>query len=110
MPAVKKPLILAVDDAHELLVLMSRALAADYEVKTAESGAAALMAAVADPQPDLILLDVEMPGMNGFEVCKALKENPTTAAIPVIFLTGKGESKDEAQGLTLGAVDYVTKP
>ncbi len=107
---MKKPLILAVDDSHELLVLMGRALAADYEVKTAESGAAALMAAAASPQPDLILLDVEMPGMSGFDVCKLLKENPATAAIPVIFLTGKGESKDEAQGLTLGAVDYVTKP
>ena len=107
---MKKPLILAVDDAQELLVLMARALAADYDVKTAESGAAALIAAAAVPQPDLILLDVEMPGMNGFEVCKALKANPATAAIPVVFLTGKGESKDEAQGLTLGAVDYVTKP
>ena len=107
---MKKPLILAVDDATELLVLMARALAADYEVKTAESGAAALIAAAATPQPDLILLDVDMPGMNGFDVCKALKANPATAAIPVVFLTGKGESKDEAQGLTLGAVDYVTKP
>ena len=107
---MKKPLILAVDDAHELLVLMAKALGADYEVKTAESGTAALMAAAASPQPDLILLDVEMPGMSGFDVCKVLKENPATAAIPVIFLTGNGESKDEAQGLTLGAVDYVTKP
>jgi len=107
---MKKPLILAVDDAHELLVLMARALAADYEVQTAESGAAALMAAAATPQPDLVLLDVEMPGMSGFEVCKVLKENPATAAIPVIFLTGKGEAKDEMQGFTLGAVDYVTKP
>jgi len=107
---MKKPLILAVDDAHDLLMLMAKALGTDYEVKTAESGAAALMAAAASPQPDLILLDVEMPGMSGFEVCKVLKENPATAAIPVIFLTGKGETKDEAQGLTLGAVDYVTKP
>jgi putative two-component system response regulator len=79
-------------------------------VKTAENGGAALMAAATAPQPDLILLDVEMPGMSGFDVCKVLKENPATAAIPVIFLTGKGESKDEMQGFTLGAVDYVTKP
>jgi putative two-component system response regulator len=107
---MKKPLILAVDDAHELLMLMAKVLAADYEVKTVENGGAALMAAATAPQPDLILLDVEMPGMSGFDVCKVLKENPATAAIPVIFLTGKGESKDEMQGFTLGAVDYVTKP
>jgi len=103
-------LILAVDDAHELLVLMAKALAADYDVKTAESGAAALLAAAATPQPDLMLLDVEMPGMSGFDVCKALKENPATAQIPVIFLTGKGGSKYEMEGFTLGAVDYVAKP
>jgi putative two-component system response regulator len=107
---MKKPLILAVDDAHELLVLMAKALAADYEVKTAENGGAALLAAAGTPHPDLMLLDVEMPGMSGFEVCKALKENPATAAIPVIFLTGKGESKYEMEGFTLGAVDYITKP
>jgi putative two-component system response regulator len=99
-----------VDDAHELLVLMAKALAADYEVKTAESGAAALLIAAEVPRPDLMLLDVEMPGMSGFEVCKALKANPATADIPVIFLTGKGESKYEMEGFTLGAVDYVTKP
>jgi len=107
---MKRPLILAVDDAHELLVLMTKALAADYDVKTAESGAAALLAAGATPQPDLVLLDVEMPGMNGFEVCKALKENPATAEIPVLFLTGKAESKYEAEGFALGAEDYITKP
>jgi putative two-component system response regulator len=107
---MKRPLILAVDDAHELLVLMSKALAADYEVRTAESGAAALLAAAAAPQPDLILLDVAMPGMSGFEVCKLLKENPATAEIPVIFLTGKGESKYQAEGFELGAEDYITKP
>ena len=105
-----RPVILAVDDAEELLALMAKALSKDYEVKTAESGVAALMAAAASPQPDLVLLDVEMPGMNGFEVCKALKANPATAAIPVIFLTGKGETRDEMQGFVLGAVDYVTKP
>ena len=107
---MKKPRILAVDDARELLALMAKALAADYEVTTVENGAAALLAAAAAPQPELVLLDVEMPGMSGFEVCKALKENPATAAIPVIFLTGKGGAKDEMQGFTLGAVDYVTKP
>jgi putative two-component system response regulator len=107
---MSKPRILAVDDAEELLALMAKALGADYEVRTAGGGAAALLAAAADPQPDLILLDVEMPGMSGFEVCKALKANPSTAGIPVIFLTGKGETRSEMQGFALGAVDYVTKP
>ena len=107
---MERPLILAVDDAHELLVLMTKALAADYDVRTAETGTGALRAAALAPQPDLILLDVEMPGMSGFEVCKALKEDPATAEIPVIFLTGKGESKYEVEGFTLGAEDYVTKP
>ena len=107
---MKRPLILAVDDSHDLLALMARALAGDYDVKTAESGAAALQSAAEAPQPDLVLLDVEMPGMSGFEVCKALKENPATAAIPVLFLTGKGESKYEVEGFALGAEDYVTKP
>ena len=105
-----KPRILAVDDSVDLLALMGKALGAEYDVVTADNGGTALMAAVADPQPTLILLDVEMPGMNGFEVCKALKGNASTASIPVIFLTGKGDKKDEAQGLALGAVDYVTKP
>ena len=106
----KKPLVLAVDDATDLLALMAKALGADHEVRTADSGATALLAAAAEPQPDVILLDVEMPGMSGFEVIQALRANPATAAIPVIFLTGKGESKDEMQGFALGAVDYVTKP
>ncbi len=107
---MKKPVILAVDDAPDLLALMAKTLSVDYEVRTAESGARALIAAAAEPQPALILLDVEMEGITGFEVCKALKTNLATAAIPVIFITGKSEKKDEAQGLALGAVDYVAKP
>jgi putative two-component system response regulator len=107
---MKKPLVLAVDDARDLLALMAKALASDYDVRTADNGGAALLAAAVAPLPDLILLDVEMPGMSGFEVCKALKDNPATAEIPVIFLTGKGESKYEMEGFTLGAADYVTKP
>jgi putative two-component system response regulator len=105
-----KPRILAVDDSEDLLALMGKALGADYDVVTASNGGAALMAAVAEPQPTLILLDIEMPGMNGFDVCKALKGNASTAAIPVIFLTGKGEKKDEMHGFEVGAVDYVAKP
>lgn len=105
-----RPLVLAVDDDEDLLALMARVLSASYTVKTATDGASALLAAAARPQPDLMLLDVEMKGMSGFDVCKALKANPATAHIPVIFLTGKGESRDEMMGFALGAVDYVTKP
>jgi len=107
---MNKPLILVVDDAPDLLALIARALSDNYEVRTAASGALALLAAAADPQPVLILLDVEMEGLTGFDVCKALKTNPATAAIPVIFITGKGEKKNEMLGFTLGAVDYVAKP
>ncbi len=105
-----KPVVLAVDDAEELLALMAKALGAEYEVKTAADGAHALAVAATPEQPDLILLDVEMPGMSGFEACNALKANPATAHIPVIFLTGKGDTKSEMQAFVLGAVDYVTKP
>ena len=107
---MKKPLILAVDDAPDLLALIARALSDEYEVRTATSGAQALLAAAAEPQPVLILLDVEMEGITGFDACKALKTNPATASIPVIFITGKGEKHNEMLGFTLGAVDYVAKP
>jgi len=108
--AAVRPVILAVDDASDLLALMARALAAEYQVLTAEDGATAIKMALGKPRPDLILLDVEMPGVNGFEACKMLKANHQTADIPVIFLTGKTEKQAEVEGLQLGAVDYVTKP
>ncbi len=107
---MKTPLILAVDDAPDLLALIARVLSDNYEVRTAASGAQSLLAAAADPPPVLILLDVEMEGLTGFDVCKALKSNPATATIPVIFITDKGEKKNEMLGFTLGAVDYVAKP
>ncbi|MCX7961500.1 MAG: response regulator [Burkholderiales bacterium] len=105
-----RPLVLAIDDDEELLALMVRVLSPSYTVRTAADGATGLRAAAARPQPDLILLDVEMRGLSGFDVCKALKADPATAHIPVIFLTGKGGSRDETMGFALGAVDYVTKP
>ena len=105
-----RPVILAVDDAEDLLALIGKVLSTEYEVKLAADGGDALSLAAADPQPDLILLDVDMPGASGFEICQLLKEDPATARIPIIFLTGKTEAADQVEGLDLGAVDYLAKP
>jgi putative two-component system response regulator len=105
-----KPLILVVDDAPQNLSLMDDLLSDDYRVKVAPSGMRALKIARTTPQPDLILLDIMMPEMDGYEVCRQLKADPLTHDIPVIFLTAKTEMADEHQGFALGAVDYVTKP
>jgi putative two-component system response regulator len=104
------PLLLVVDDMADNLSLMVNLLRPHYRVKVANSGPRALELAAAAPQPDLILLDIMMPGMDGYEVCRRLKAAPATAAIPVIFLTAKAEVDDEAQGLAMGVVDYITKP
>jgi len=105
-----KPVILAVDDAEDLLALIGKALATEYEVKLALDGGDALTLAAAEPQPDLILLDVDLPGASGFEICQVLKGDPVTAHIPVIFLSGKTEAGEQLEGLDLGAVDYIAKP
>jgi putative two-component system response regulator len=105
-----KAVVLAVDDSTDLLALMARALGAEYSVLTADNAARALELAVGKPRPNLVLLDVEMPGVSGFDVCRKLKSQPQTADIPVIFLTGKTEPKHQAEGFQIGAVDYVTKP
>ena len=110
MSEKQKPVILAVDDATDLLALMAKALSADYQVITATDDGTAIEKAFAEPRPDLILLDIEMPDVNGFEVCQALKAEAATADIPVIFLTGKSEAQAQVEGFQLGAVDYVTKP
>ena len=89
---------------------MAKALSADYEVVTAADAGTAIEKAFAEPKPDLILLDIEMPDVSGFEVCQALKAEAATASIPIIFLTGKSEAKAQVEGFELGAVDYVTKP
>jgi putative two-component system response regulator len=106
----QRPRILAVDDATDLLALMAKALGADYEVDTAADAGTAIEKAFAEPHPDLILLDIEMPEVSGFEVCRALKGEALTADIPVIFLTGKTDAQAQVEGLQLGAVDYVMKP
>jgi putative two-component system response regulator len=103
-------IILAVDDTTENLQLLGRILRSDYKVKGATNGEKAITIAKSTPQPDLILLDVMMPGIDGFETCKRLKTDPKTHNIPVIFLTALSESENESKGLELGAVDYIIKP
>jgi putative two-component system response regulator len=89
---------------------MEKALRDEYQVLTADNPGDAIEKAFGDPRPDLILLDVDMPEVSGFEVCQALKGEAATANIPIIFLTGRMEAQDQVDGLQLGAVDYVGKP
>jgi len=107
---LKKPTILVVDDTPDNLTLMQALLKDLYKVKGANNGERALKIASAENPPDLILLDIMMPGIDGYEVCRQLKANPATRDIPVIFLTAKTEVEDEKLGFELGAVDYITKP
>jgi len=102
--------ILVVDDTPDNLTLMSSLLKDEYKVKVANGGEKALRIAQADQPPDLILLDIMMPGMDGYQVLEQLKSDPRTRDIPVIFLTARSEIEDERNGLEMGAVDYITKP
>ena len=102
--------ILVVDDAPENIDVLSGILRPHYKIKAATNGDKALALAMGEKQPDLILLDIMMPGMSGIEVCKALKANLPTRNIPVIFVTAMGEIEDEARGFEVGCVDYITKP
>lgn len=102
--------VLVVDDQPENLTVLGELLESDYRVRIASSGARALAIAGAEPQPDLILLDVMMPGMDGHEVLRRLRANPVTCHIPVIFVTAMDDSGDEERGFELGAVDYIAKP
>jgi len=108
--AEDKPTILVVDDTPDNLTLVSNLLKKDYRVRVAINGEKALKIAYSDAPPDLILLDVMMPGMDGYEVCRQLRNSESTAHIPIIFLTAKSEVEDERKGLSLGASDYITKP
>jgi two-component system sensor histidine kinase/response regulator len=108
--SIIKATILVVDDTPDNLILMSDLLTGDYQVKVANGGERALAIATSDSPPDLILLDIMMPDIDGYEVCRRLKCDDRTADIPVIFLTAKSEQEDEKKGLELGAVDYITKP
>jgi putative two-component system response regulator len=105
-----KPKILLVDDETLYIDILVDLLKDDYTTVVAKSGAQALKRASDDPPPDLVLLDILMPGMDGYEVCRLLKEDPSTRDIPVIFLTVKSEVANEVRGFELGAVDYIAKP
>ncbi|MEN9896359.1 MAG: hypothetical protein RLZZ66_8 [Pseudomonadota bacterium] len=102
--------ILVVDDTPDNLIMMSELLKDDYKVKVANNGEKALKISQSQTPPDLILLDIMMPVMDGYEVCRQLKSNAQTQHIPVIFLTAKTDATDETKGLEIGAIDYITKP
>ena len=105
----RKQTIMVVDDIPENIDVLKGILKADYKIKFAVTGEMAL-AIIEKFIPDIILLDVMMPGMDGFEVCSRLKKNPLTRDIPIIFVTAMDQSGDEEEGFKLGAVDYITKP
>jgi two-component system, sensor histidine kinase and response regulator len=108
-PATARPDILVVDDEAINIDILVEILSDDYDVSVATSGKSALAAAASSP-PDLVLLDIMMPEMDGYEACRRLKADPATAGIPVIFVTARVSEADEALGFKLGAVDYITKP
>lgn len=107
---IRRPTVLVVDDSPENIELLSRVLGQEYRIKVATSGDKALQIVYSDEPPDLILLDIMMPDLSGHEVCRRLKANPDRRRIPVIFVTAMSTIEDEALGLSLGAVDYITKP
>ncbi len=106
----RKPSILIVDDVVENIKVLGQVLKTDYQVTFAISGQAALDILASDQPCDLILLDIMMPGMDGYEVCRRIKADRKTQDIPVIFITAMSDEADETKGLALGAVDYITKP
>ncbi|MEN8188714.1 MAG: HD domain-containing phosphohydrolase [Thermodesulfobacteriota bacterium] len=102
--------VLIVDDVSDNIHFLMNILKDEYAIIAATSGKKAIELAIKEPQPDIILLDIMMPGMDGYEVCSRLKSVESTAQIPVIFVTALGETANENRGLKLGAVDYLTKP
>ena len=108
--AMEKATVLVVDDTPENIDVLAGILKSDYRVKAALSGEKALNIAVSDNPPDIILLDIMMPGMDGYQVARALKKDPATSHIPIVFVSAMNEPEDEQKGLELGAVDYLTKP
>ena len=106
----EKKTVLVVDDAPANIQIVNSILKDIYKIRIAPSGAKALELVKVTPPPDLVLLDVMMPEMDGYEVCTRLKLDPETKDIPVIFLTGQTEVEDETKGFDVGAVDYIHKP
>jgi putative two-component system response regulator len=106
----EKNTILVVDDTPENIDVLFGVLSPNYKVKAAPNGLKALKIAQGEKPPDLILLDIMMPEMDGYEVCRRLKEDERTRDIPVIFVTAKTETEDENKGFQVGAVDYIIKP
>jgi diguanylate cyclase (GGDEF)-like protein len=102
--------VLIVDDTRANILLLIELLKPDYELRFATEGQQGLVMANEDPQPDLILLDVLMPNMDGYEVCRRLKASERTRNIPVVFVTGADSEAEETRGIDLGAVDYITRP
>ena len=105
-----KPKILIVDDEPFYIDVIENLMRDEYDVSSVSSGEDALALLENSIYPDLILLDVLMPGIDGYEVCKRLKADPKTKDIPIIFLTVKSDVDDEVRGFNLGGVDYITKP
>jgi len=110
MTTANNPVILIVDDSADNLNILSELLRPQYRVLAANSGEGGLRVANSSPKPDLILLDVMMPGMDGYSVLARIKDSPATRDIPVVFLTALADAGDEERGLKLGAADYITKP
>ena len=107
---IVKPVVLIVDDQQEHVEILVQILDELYELRVALNGPEALQVAESAHAPDLILLDIMMPGMGGYEVCRRLKSNDRTKDIPVLFVTSLNDVEDETKGLELGAIDYITKP
>lgn len=110
MTSSEKSVVLVVDDTVANIRILDELLRDEYIVRVATNGQTALRLALSPPYPDIILLDIMMPGMDGYEVCQHLKEDPRTQNIAVVFITAMGNEEDEAKGLDLGAVDFITKP
>ena len=107
---IDKPVILIVDDQPVIIRTLSQLLNHDYHILAVKEGVKALEIARSEKQPDLILLDISMPDINGYEVCEKLKADELTAKIPIIFVTAKDEADEEERGFLAGASDYIVKP
>ncbi|MBF0413172.1 MAG: response regulator [Desulfamplus sp.] len=106
----KKQKVLIVEDSPQNIKIINEILKNDYIITAATSGENAISCLEVNELPDIILLDIIMPGMDGYEVCRRIKRNKKTSDIPVIFITAKDDIEDEEKGFEAGAVDYITKP